>query len=405
MQSKLLTLFRIGVTLAILLTVYESFFTPGDKRQQTTSGINQRQLNITNAGKSDFKIISEELGTLIDHGWALNSERIKINYEDSRCLFPAKLRYKAFNNYQLQLGDILVQLKIQFFYPFCKASILVYGDSLQNKYETVNSSTIRGHCPEIDFHKTELSSKYGDGDIGIDIDLDPKSEAIKFSLQARKLSLNVTVQISRQNYDEQFSVLPVDDVQTNFYASSKSAGLKVSGNYLYKGKNNTCGDKECFASYDIGRGIFCHQTQWYSASLTTVLPGTNEIFSLFFGDGIGTHFNKTLDKAMEDFLMINGKHYKLDITRLENNNLTSKHIFRTIGGIDRIYPKRGCDVKFEPLQGSPIHQGFDFGFYAFKQDILVGNFTGTCHFEQNGPLRVIKFRNVRGVVEHVTARW
>ena len=84
------------------------------------------------------------------------------------------------------------------------------------------------------------------------------------------------------------------------------------------------------------------------------------------GDGLGTQFNSTLEKVQEDFLMINGKHYKLDITRLEHKNLTSRHIFRTIGGIDRMFPKRGCDLKFEPLPDNPISEGLNGGIIAFK---------------------------------------
>jgi hypothetical protein len=62
--------------------------------------------------------------------------------------------------------------------------------------------------------------------------------------------------------------------------------------------------------YDQARGHFNYHTNWFWASMVTYLDdGT--VFSLNMGDGLGVE-NKNKDKAYEDFIMINGTHFKID---------------------------------------------------------------------------------------------
>ena len=87
------------------------------------------------------------------------------------------------------------------------------------------------------------------------------------------------------------------------------------------------------------------------------------------GDGLGTDY-QSKDKFTEDFMILNGKHYKLDITRLSDlheDSLTATHYFKTIDIEDRIYPKDGCDLKFEPISPelTPPRDGLDFIFLTF----------------------------------------
>ena len=62
--------------------------------------------------------------------------------------------------------------------------------------------------------------------------------------------------------------------------------------------------------------------------MTAVVPETGETFSAFFGDGLATHI-KTADKMYEDFIQVDGKHYKLDVTRLNYTDYVSRHVFTT----------------------------------------------------------------------------
>ena len=86
------------------------------------------------------------------------------------------------------------------------------------------------------------------------------------------------------------------------------------GEYSWKGKQYKCDVGECIGLYDIGRGYFTYHTNWYWATAMTYIKskeGKLQTFAFNFGDGIGTEY-RTKDKAYEDFIILDGKHYKLD---------------------------------------------------------------------------------------------
>lgn len=146
-------------------------------------------------------------------------------------------------------------------------------------------------------------------------------------------------------------------------------------------------------------------------SLTTTLPESEggETFSLNLADFIGSSTSfKSNDTLSEDFLVLNGKHYKLDQTKASFNpkNYTLLHSFKTVDEKYRVFKKRGCELFFEPVKGVPPRDGDDYVFYKFIQDFVYGHFTGTCKIElNNNKIREIKLNKVMGTVEHVSAKW
>lgn len=62
--------------------------------------------------------------------------------------------------------------------------------------------------------------------------------------------------------------------------------------------------------YDMGRGYFSYFTNWVWAAFSTYLPGTNKLFAVSMGEGIGVEYEGK-DKAYEDFITYDGKIYKL----------------------------------------------------------------------------------------------
>ena len=84
----------------------------------------------------------------------------------------------------------------------------------------------------------------------------------------------------------------------------------MTGTYSVNGQKFECRDKKCIGLYDNGRGHFTYHTAWFWANLVFYLPDGRR-FGLNFGDGIGVQREKN-DKAMEDFVTIEGKYYKLD---------------------------------------------------------------------------------------------
>ena len=92
--------------------------------------------------------------------------------------------------------------------------------------------------------------------------------------------------------------------------NSKTFSIPVIGEYKIGTQTYKCKEGECIALYDVGRGHFTYHTTWYWATTAFYLPDKRS-FSFNFGDGIGSQY-ETTEKALEDFVMIDGKHFKLD---------------------------------------------------------------------------------------------
>ena len=198
--------------------------------------------------------------------------------------------------------------------------------------------------------------------------------------------------------EEQFWTMALSDKEKHFFADSKKFAFGIRGTYQVNGKNYQCGPKECIGFYDIGRGAFTYNTAWYWANLVFYLPDGRR-FGLNFGDGIGVNREKN-DKAMEDFVIIEGKHYKLDQTEscFDNYNFKKEHAFQTVA--DRKYfPNRKCSVTFTPIGNA--RDGYHLFYLGFVQNLVFGYYNGECEIE--GEKIVIE--NRLGAVEQVRARW
>jgi hypothetical protein len=211
--------------------------------------------------------------------------------------------------------------------------------------------------------------------------------------------------------DSQFFAMPLNQERNHYYINNKLFGMNVTGAYKFEGKTYECGDhSNCISLYDLGRGRFNYQTSWIWPTLLTRLPETGELFALNLGEGLGTDYKGSgEDKFQEDFMILGGKHYKLDQTLIfdyiPGDHSSTLH-FKTVDVPDRVFPRRGCDLRFDPFQdGRQPRDGKHFSLLSFKQDLIYGHFSGTCTLENDGSTRVIKLTQVLGTVEHVRARW
>ena len=97
----------------------------------------------------------------------------------------------------------------------------------------------------------------------------------------------------------------------------------------------------CLGLIDIGRGLFNYQTSWIWSTLVTKLPDTNEILALNLVQGFGNPYLPASSKFSEDFLSLNGRHYKLDQTLLQDftgDTTDQQHTFSTVPVQHRVYP-------------------------------------------------------------------
>ena len=101
----------------------------------------------------------------------------------------------------------------------------------------------------------------------------------------------------------------------------------------------------------------------------------------------------------EDFVVIDGTHYKLDLTEIKYNpdNLLEIHTFKTITN-HKIFSKRSCDLVFEPI--GIAKDGLDAIVVGFVQYLVYGYWSGKCDIDG----KIVTLDKSLGTVEHVKAR-
>ncbi len=131
---------------------------------------------------------------------------------------------------------------------------------------------------------------------------------------------------------------------------------------------------------------------------TTLSDGRK--FAFNFVDGIGAKA-VTPDKAGEDVIFLGGKHFKIDVMRLDfdkEDYLKEKKLY-SIDPQSRKFPKTHCDLTF--TRNQLVEEGFDAILLAFKQFMIYGYYSGSCTVDGEE----IKLDKVFGWAEHVYSRW
>jgi hypothetical protein len=130
---------------------------------------------------------------------------------------------------------------------------------------------------------------------------------------------------------------------------------------------------------DNGRGHNNYGVAYFWVMILHKLPD-GRVVVINLSDGLGSKF-KSLDKASEDFITIDDKHFKLDVSELDyyKDDYNTKKTVRTAVEDEhykRVYPDRECFLTFTP-EGM-IQDGVNAGIIAFKQYLVYGHFDGYC---------------------------
>jgi len=147
-------------------------------------------------------------------------------------------------------------------------------------------------------------------------------------LSSDELNLKISLELDISENPSGIWVTPLTNDLRTFFATHKKP-VTVKGTYKIDGNSQTCSGKECHMMIDIGRGSFNYGVAYYWVLIMTTLSDGRTL-TLNLGDGIGSEF-KSLDKATEDFAVLDGKFYKLDVTEMIYNkhDYFSQKTFRT----------------------------------------------------------------------------
>ena len=200
-------------------------------------------------------------------------------------------------------------------------------------------------------------------------------------------------------------VMPLSQDKTQYFTTMKKAGLVVIGDYTYHGKKYQCtSQKDCLLMIDNGRGHHNYGVAYFWAMIMTKLAD-GRVMSINLSDGFGSQY-KSLEKASEDFLILDGKFYKLDVTRMDygGDHLDFKgtkkvYTAKSDQHQKRAFPDRECDLTFTPV--GHIEDGVNASLLAFKQFLIYGHFNGFCMLDGTK----VEIKQAYGHVEHVYSRW
>jgi hypothetical protein len=139
------------------------------------------------------------------------------------------------------------------------------------------------------------------------------------TVYSEKTKFKAEIVLMEGGLDGQFFSNILSDDSHYYFMNNKKMSIPVLGSYSFEGEDFEINPGEGMASYDVGRAHFTYHTNWFWATFSTYLPD-GRTFGVNFGDGIG-HLYTGSDRATEDFMLLNGTHHKLDITRLKFENL------------------------------------------------------------------------------------
>ena len=155
-----------------------------------------------------------------------------------------------------------------------------------------------------------------------------------------------------------FYATPTTPDRTSYFASLKKSNLQLKGSYSYQGKKYECGKDDCMMMIDHGRTHTVYGVQYFWVMFMGRLADGRAV-SLSMSDGMSSGYDG-LDQSTEDFIAIDKKLYRLDVSRVESEDKTqyvSEKRVRTAPetpGHKRIFPQNDCDLNFEPvISGSP----------------------------------------------------
>ena len=163
----------------------------------------------------------------------------------------------------------------------------------------------------VDFGRTPAS--FSDGSLKVEMNQVLGKVHVKVS--APKIDLELDLILHTDLVEQQFFVMPLNEAGSHYYVNNKANGVPITGTYSFEGKDYVClydFSSRCHALMDSGRGRFNYHTSWVWGTLLTTIPESHEVFTLNMIYGFGGAPQSQEKKFSEDFLTIDGKHYKLD---------------------------------------------------------------------------------------------
>ena len=418
----------VGVALPLALYVLDNWVLPGKFHKETPLGIQQPTLVRT---EKPQPMIDPVTGALKLSGYGLDMEdNIIVNYKDAKPISKAhaslnRLQYRAWNYHLLYTPKHVIQFIFVDVLStgsggkgVCPSNIIIFeksnpGDTMKKVEEATFNCPVFNRELMFDFNQPAYLEG-NNGNLHMSVTktkgTTARSYTVKLLSKDKKLDLDLELTFNYDDGPSVFYAVPMSRDKTSYFSSMKKSNLLMTGQYSYQGKKYDCTQKgQCLMMIDTGRTHNPYGVQYFWVLLMTKLAD-GRVVTISMADGLSSNYD-ALDQANEDFISIDKKLYRLDVSRMESEDnqqyVSEKRILtaQETPYHKRMFPSNACDLHFEPvIASSPqsmINDGLNLVLFAFSQRLVYGHFSGTCQVEG----QTVKIERAYGHVEYVYSRW
>ena len=321
MKDTVFRLCKTGLKVAAYLYLLDRFVLPNNKVKLSKDGLEQPMLLLSET--SENLLLDPETGKLQQQGWHVNGETLVTDNSAgvSKALWNPSLalaKVREVNIFFIQTPDHYIQVlsPIRAGTINIMASVSVIG---------VNPGRLDEYLVEDkqEENLVEVTEDYLGTQISVDtqklrFDFRRETEAGKESritVDSKQVPLKFDATFDGK-HESMYWVQPLTEDKHTEFVSWKRAGIPLEAfTYTYKGQEYSCQSNECYMTTDMYRGHHNYGMQYYFG-LVQGVSEQGDSFGLVLQEGIGTNY-KSLDRASEDHISINGQVFKLDKTKFD----------------------------------------------------------------------------------------
>eukprot|EP00347_Sterkiella_histriomuscorum_P000853 403374270 len=405
------TMFMWALIVPFCLMGFDYYMSRFNEYKPTELGVTQQQMQQRQPQSEKLKLIDEDKGTMLLNGWGVDMDKdIFVNHQHAAPLSLSipqlnALKYRTWDYFLIHTPTHVIQFNLVDISlgVVCPTSSLIVFEK-ENLSKTLKRAEVNFDCPKYKRDSLALGEKVELASKAMNITIALKTGSTReyeITLVSKNPDLKMNLEFDYQENQGGIWATPLSNDLRNFFATQKRP-VSVKGAYNLNGKEFKCQGTHCQMMIDIGRGSFNYGTAYFWVLIMTTLPDGRTL-TLNLGDGIGSEY-KTLQKATEDFAILNGKFYKLDVTEMDyyKDDYFTKKTIRTAQSTQhgsKVFPNRGCNLNFEPAD--KMKEGLNIGVLAVVQHFSYGYFSGECIIEGE----TINLNRVYGHVEQVFSRW
>lgn len=141
---------------------------------------------------------------------------------------------------------------------------------------------------------------------------------------------------------------PLSDDFSKYFYTHKTTAMPLKGEITIAGVKSIC-NNDCLLSEDSFRAQMSYPMNYFFSTMQQILPDGRSM-GVVTSDGIGSSLQTKTKVSSEDYLTLDGKAYKMDLTVVTDADsedlLSVKHLKSVDRAIDGV--EASCDLLYKP---------------------------------------------------------